>query len=189
MSVMCVPALLLNLLRRIYIKLYGSCAVSSTNFISAILKKLSLVLLYLHISVFVAYASENSVSTDQLLKASLELAAFRHKVLSTNIANLNTPGYKADEVPKASSELDLVKPRHKKLKLKVTSYGHMRGNARYSNDLPVEKLKDPDEVKMNGNNVSLRQQMSKLSDNQIEYDSNLQTYKATTSLFGVVLGK
>ena len=35
----------------------------------------------------------------QLLEEIIKTSAFRHKVLASNIANVDTPGYKAKDVP------------------------------------------------------------------------------------------
>ncbi len=134
-------------------------------------------------------AKKNSLTTSALLQSHLKLSAFRHKVLSNNLANINTPRYTADEVKLPKKEEDLIQLRSHKLKLAVTSVKHFKGNHKYDTDFPVEKLKDPDEIKMNGNNVSLSQQLTKLSENQVNYDVALQAYKSSNGLVSAVLGK
>lgn len=136
-----------------------------------------------------ADSKKDTIPTADLLATNLKLHAFRHKVLSTNLANINTPGYKAQEVNLPKKEQDILKPQQKKLKLSVTSVKHFRGNNKHDSDFGSEELKDPDEVKMNGNNVSLSQQMTKLSENQINYDTSLQAYKSSAGLITAVIGK
>ena len=52
-----------------------------------------------HIPLFKTGTRESKKhTTNDLFKSYLELSSFRHKVLSQNISNVNTPGYKADEV-------------------------------------------------------------------------------------------
>lgn len=130
-------------------------------------------------------------TTNKLLHNYLNRLSFRHKVLSQNIANINTPGYKADEVkmPENISDLELSKGKRRRLSLRNTSYKHMKGRYAETNQLDVEKLKDPFEVKPNGNNVSLNQQITKVSQNQTAYDAALKTYSISSGLISTALGK
>ena len=130
-------------------------------------------------------------TTNKLLHNYLNLLSFRHKVLSQNVANINTPGYKADEVkmPENVSDLDTSKTKHRKLTLRNTSFRHMKSRKTETGQFNAEKLKDPFEVKANGNNVSLNQQITKISQNQTAYDTAVKTYAASNSLLSTLLGK
>lgn len=128
--------------------------------------------------------------TSKLLNSYLKLTAFRHKILSHNVSNINTPGYKAKEVAtpqKPEDLLNISKPR--RLRLVTTSSKHFTGIDSQDNNFAVEKLKNPDELKPNGNDVSLSQQLTKLSQNQINYDTSLQAYKSSNGLVSSILGK
>lgn len=131
----------------------------------------------------------NKPTTQQLLNSYLELTALRHKILSENVANLNTPNYKANEVemPKDCNALTEGN-RYRNVTLKITSNKHIQ-NLRNQSKFVIDKLKDPYEIKPNGNNVSLPQQMTKLSQNQISYDATLKAHSALNGLIPAVLGK
>jgi flagellar basal-body rod protein FlgB len=130
-------------------------------------------------------------TTNHLLHNYLNRLSFRHKVLSQNVANINTPDYKADEVklPESLSDLDPSKVKRRRLSLRNTSYKHMRGRYAETNQFDIEKLKDPFEVKPNGNNVSLNQQITKISQNQTAYDTAIKTYAIGGGLISTALGK
>lgn len=130
-------------------------------------------------------------STNDLLKDYLDLASFRHRVLSENVANVNTPGYKANEVemPKKVSDLAQVQTRYRKIPLVMTSMRHIRGKDEGGGRFAAHKLKDPYEVKLNGNNVSMAQQMSKLSQNNSSYNTALKAYQSNYGLIDAVNGK
>jgi flagellar basal-body rod protein FlgB len=134
---------------------------------------------------------EKGQSTNQLLKSYLDLVSFRHKVLSENIANLNTPGYKANEVgmPKKFADLVHAEVKHKKITLSTTSEKHLKGKSETQGSFASHKLKDPYEVKLNGNNVSIAQQMSKLSQNNTNYETALKAYQSGHNLMAAVHGK
>lgn len=134
----------------------------------------------------------SAATTNKLLRSYLEAVSFRHKILSQNLANLNTPGYKAEEVkmPKTIDDLtDKQNLRHRSVNLTATSNRHINGNKPFSSQLSVQKLKDPFEVKPNGNNVSLAQQVTKVSQNQLAYDAALKAYVSNNALVSIVLGK
>ena len=153
-------------------------------------------LLYLIIAFSPVYANDRKdkkpATTNELIHSYLDLASFRHKVLSQNIANLNTPGYKADEVdiPKTINGLaDRQKLKRKSISLATTSSKHMVGRNHSNNKFATQKLKDPYEIKPNGNNVSLAQQITKISQNQTGYDTAIKAYSSNNSLISTVLGK
>lgn len=134
---------------------------------------------------------EKNYPTNELLKSALELSSFRHKVLSQNMANLNTPGYKADEVDAPTQYQDLTGKGSvsRRIRLAKTATSHLDGKQKTGGKFNSHKLKDPYEIKPNGNNVSLPQQMTKISQNQQEYGAALNSYGATNALISTVLGK
>jgi flagellar basal-body rod protein FlgB len=133
----------------------------------------------------------NKHQTNELFKSYLEASSFRHKILSQNIANVNTPGYKANEVemPDTFDDLNPNNTSVKKVRMATTSRNHIVPNRSRERRFSSHKIKNPDEIKKNGNNVSLRQQMTKLSQNKNDYAAVMKTYAATNSLFSAVIGK
>lgn len=130
-------------------------------------------------------------TTNDLLKSYMELTSFRHKTLSQNLANVNTPGYKADEVatPKEYGDLTGKGRANRKVRLAKTANHHLDGAQKSTAKFTAHKLEDPYEIKPNGNNVSLAQQMTKVSQNQQDYNAALKGYNATNALVSTALGK
>ena len=130
------------------------------------------------------------INTNNLLKRHLELSAFRHKILAKNISNANTPGYKAQEVDVINQlNKDLNQKNNRRISLRVTSSKHIVKNNIRNTKLLSHSLKNPYEVKKNGNNVSLAQQMTKLSQNKNDYNLSVKTYATLNSLFSTIIGK
>lgn len=129
--------------------------------------------------------------TNDLFKSYLELSSFRHKTLAQNVANVNTPGYKADEVEMPDDFDGLVGrgASSRKIAMARTSSGHIGGSKGSNGKFASHKLKDPYEVKKNGNNVSMAQQMSKVSSNKKDYEVAVKGYATLNSLYGTVVGK
>ncbi len=138
------------------------------------------------------YKHNTPYLTNDLLKKSLKIIAFRHKILSQNIANINTPGYKANEVIVPREYRDLMKNTNNKIRrinLKRTSDKHMTiRNSSSNQELSTYKIQDPYEINPNGNNVSLEQQMVKISQNQHDYNFALKNFTTINSLITLVLG-
>ena len=129
--------------------------------------------------------------TKDLFKSYLELSSFRHKTLAQNVANVNTPGYKADEVEIPDEYNGLVGrgKTSRKITMARTSSKHISGNKDSNGTFSSHKLKDPYEIKKNGNNVSIGQQMTKISQNKNDYNTALKGYATLNSLYGTVIGK
>ncbi len=145
-----------------------------------------------HKSLYKAAARDKrTYTTNQLLKAYLERSAFKHKVLSQNMANVNTPGYKANDVIEVADYDDLMdnSAKIRRVSISRTSSKHLFGTHGSESKIATEKLKNPYEIKPNGNNVSIAQQMTKLSQNQQDYNAAVKAYSTTNSLFSTILGK
>ncbi len=107
--------------------------------------------------------------TDVLYKQ-LNFRGERQKIISSNIANINTPDYKTkdisfdDELKKASSKSDLS--------LKVTHHKHIKFDTQATNTdkFKIYETKGLQEQN-DGNNVNLDQQMSDMAKNSIMFDA------------------
>lgn len=176
------------------------------RYLSFLKKKILLLKLTLLISMGVFFAGDINIlatskigslkqqtqkSTNSLLKNYLERSAFRHKILAQNLSNINTPGYQAQEVeiPANLENLSSVSAKNSKLNLNKTSAKHMGRGIETSSKFVAKKLKDPYEIKPNGNNVSLAQQMTKISQNQQDYNTALKGYSTLNNLVSTVVGK
>jgi flagellar basal-body rod protein FlgB len=105
-----------------------------------------------------------------LLFQQLNFRGERQKVIASNIANINTPGYKTKEL---SFEDELTKARNKKeLQLKVTHKNHIASELNQNNksNLKVYEVQGLQEQN-DGNNVNLDQQMSEMSKNSVMFNA------------------
>ena len=109
--------------------------------------------------------------TIDLLGKSLDIRSKRHSIIASNIANAETPGYKAkdisfeDELKKAivmeSGDMRKTNPRH------------MSGAGNISS-VTVKSVDAEGALRNDGNNVSVDEEMSKLAQNSIGYDTASQ---------------
>lgn len=126
-------------------------------------------------------------SVTNLLFDQLSFRSDRQKVISGNIANINTPNYKTKDLV-FESELKKVE-QNKDLKLATTNSMHM---ATYNN--VNNKTNDPRLVNVkgleeqnDGNNVNLDTQMSEMSKNKVIFDALQSSIKKDSRLFRSVI--
>jgi flagellar basal-body rod protein FlgB len=90
---------------------------------------------------------------------------YRQEVISSNIANVDTPGYKSKEAL-FESELD------SRLKLSTTNPGHMKKSP--GEDL-YKTVNDPfSRIGNDSNTVDIDREMMKLNENQILYSASAE---------------
>ena len=118
-----------------------------------------------------------SDQTSTLLKKGLNLSADRQVLVSANISNLDTPGYKAGDID-FSKEMQKAMGAGDNLKMNTTSHKHI-GPAGSNGDADV--VEEPDAARANGNNVNMDKEMSKLAENQIMYNAVAQIFSKRSS--------
>ena len=106
--------------------------------------------------------------------AMAEHAAKRHEVLSRNIANADTPGYKAEDIQSFADAYQSAQSM--KTQMDVSA-------------LKTFKADIPGAESPNGNNVSIEDQMLKTAENKGQHDMALAVYKKTLDLMKLSLGR
>ncbi len=127
---------------------------------------------------------EASSVTNKLFEQ-LNFRGERQKVISSNIANINTPSYKTKELV-FQEELD--KKTLNSLQMKQTNFRHLPTVdtlSNYSNPklVQVKGLEEQND----GNNVNLDSQMSEISKNKIMFDAIQSSIKRDSKLFRSVI--
>ena len=100
----------------------------------------------------------------------------RQGVLAENVANANTPGYEARDL----RDLDfgaLVGRAHGRLDLAVTRAGHIAAGPPGPQGGPYKRTGAPDsETSPSGNSVVLEEQMLKVAETQMDYQTATGLY-------------
>lgn len=110
-----------------------------------------------------------------LLQKSLDFRTKRNSLLASNVANLETPGYKARDLVFENALGKAVKAQLPG-PLRVTNSKHMDGRRAVPLDLVKPKLiqtASPDAA-LDGNTVNLETEMAKLAENQVAYQAYTQ---------------
>jgi flagellar basal-body rod protein FlgB len=114
--------------------------------------------------------------TQQLLEFSLRVRSARHEILSANIANADTPGYRPkdidfDSIMKSATDID------------GASQGRRDGWTETVANFPLDlqpAIYEPSslngkhgEDRLDGNSVSLDRQIARLTENSLEFEASL----------------
>jgi flagellar basal-body rod protein FlgB len=102
----------------------------------------------------------------QLLEQIIKTSALRHKVLASNIANVDTPGYKAKDV------LFKDEINNQTIGITNTSPNHIQGTKNQKETggmVPVERSSFED-----GNNVVLDMELANMTENALLYEAGVR---------------
>lgn len=105
--------------------------------------------------------------TFQTLENSLDYATVKNQTLANNIANVDTPNYKAKDV--AFKDI-LANELNGPTKTKQTQPEHMSSNHTLHNQFQAFEKNDTN-YNHNGNNVDMDKEMASLAKNQLYYQS------------------
>jgi flagellar basal-body rod protein FlgB len=113
---------------------------------------------------------EKMFSSVNTLQKGLNASWLRNEVIGNNIANVDTPGFKASRVRFEEVLAESVDSEGE-LEMTVTDEGHIRGSgaAAFSRVEPEIFTDETTSVRLDGNNVNIENEMVELAKNNIEY--------------------
>lgn len=124
-----------------------------------------------------------NMETIRMARAMSGHAATRHAIVAKNIANADTPGYKAQDLAPffESYRSTFTAPMSR------TREGHLTQSGWGSKSSTIT---DPNaERSPNGNSVSLEDEMIKTADTRREHDLSLAIYQSSLNLLRGALGR
>ncbi len=121
------------------------------------------------------------------LETRMNYLSDRQQVLTQNIANADTPGYRAQEVtaPNFKQTMEKLQP----VQMAATSPMHLQGAIMSSSTMKTSVNHNPVEVYPTGNTVSLEDETIKASQNVMNYQLASNLYKAETNMLLKAAGK
>ncbi len=103
----------------------------------------------------------------------LKLRGYRQQLLASNIANADTPNYKAVDINFEQELKRITGKRSGNLKLDTTQQGHQQSNA--GNTLGARPLyRSTSEPNIDGNTVNLDVERAKLAENAFRYETTVR---------------
>ncbi len=125
-----------------------------------------------------------------MLRTRLQWAQERQKVLAENVANSDTPNYRARDLvaPKFEDPTKLAPTTVSTVSLARTENGHIGGIGSSGSQFRTES-KDHYDVRPTGNAVNLEDEMMKVAANQMDYQAATALYTRSLNLLKIALGK
>lgn len=106
--------------------------------------------------------------TMNLVKTALKLRSYKHSLLSSNIANIDTPGYRRRDIP---FERVMESYLSQEGILRTTHPRHFVGSKKDLNNL-IKKYEE--KTLGTPNNVNLEEELVQLTENQLLYEATLR---------------
>ena len=131
---------------------------------------------------------EISDKTMKALEASLKYRQLRQELHASNIANAETPGYKAKKVD-FEAALARALDTDDQLKMNTSDSKHFNVGGGGFNNLQPEIYEDANGiVSPDGNNVDRDQEMAEMAENKIMYDATVQLINKKMGLLKYAIG-
>ena len=112
--------------------------------------------------------------TISLLERSLDLRSLNQRVLASNIANMDTPNYKAVEL-EVADEMNREKKSNPGIPLVRTHVNHLPVKNRAMNRVTLKAAKAPDfSLRGDGNTVDIDRTMGQLAKNTLLFNAATQ---------------
>ena len=108
-----------------------------------------------------------------MMKKSLNFMSTRQTMISSNISNVDTPGFKASDID-FQAQLRSSMGSKASLNLRSTNEKHFGPSNFDIMDLEAEPFEEDAAAKSNGNNVDIDNEMAKMAENQILYNATIQ---------------
>jgi flagellar basal-body rod protein FlgB len=123
-----------------------------------------------------------------MLKGHMKYMSERQGVLAQNIANIDTPGFKARELKKPDfAKMAEIQNHH--LEMAATSPKHLNGTLAGGTSFSTIKDGNTFETTPTQNNVVLEDQMGKISDTNANFQLSSTMLKKFTQLYRTAAGK
>ncbi|WP_416150956.1 flagellar basal body rod protein FlgB [Salipaludibacillus sp. HK11] len=126
-------------------------------------------------------------STTQLLETAMSAASTRQNTISQNIANVDTPNYKAQKTV-FSHELNRAR-EGQRLNAARTDDRHVTFGGGPRDESAIVTKKTNTTYNHNGNNVDMDHEMSQLAENQIYYNTLVDRLSGRFNSIRTVLGQ
>lgn len=122
----------------------------------------------------------------QLASQQAQWLSVRQSVISTNVANADTPGYKAKDLVPFTEFLDAATSRSDGVNLASTNPMHFADASQQTS--AIRQVEDKSgKVSASGNNVGLAQEMIKASEARQDYELNAGLVKSLNKMMLMVV--
>lgn len=103
----------------------------------------------------------------------LHLRSQRSEVLANNLANADTPGFKARDID-FKAALDQAQSNQDGMALEASHAGHMSGSGSQTNGGEELLYRNPIQPSIDGNTVDSQVEMAKYTENSMDFQASFQ---------------
>ncbi len=107
-------------------------------------------------------------------QTALSLRASRQELLASNIANADTPNYKAKDIDFASALQNALSGSGGKLEMSATTNLHLQGNAGTNILGSPVMYRTPTQASADGNTVEMDAERAQFADNALRYEASVK---------------
>ncbi|WP_158916008.1 flagellar biosynthesis protein FlgB [Caulobacter sp. S45] len=125
--------------------------------------------------------SLDSIPLMQIIKGKLDYTNQRERVISENVANADTPGFAPRDLKPFTVEAAMT-PHARPAGLDRTNVQHLTGTLIGGGDPYTAKEAPDSETRLDGNQVVLEEQMSKMTQSRIDYEAAVDFYQQSMNL-------
>src|SRR5690606_787179 len=127
----------------------------------------------------------------QLLQAKLKYGSARQAVLAQNVANADTPDYRARDVQAPDFKQIAINSSSKGQRARAMTLTDSQHIAGFKPSNAYDSIKRPttNELNPNGNNVVIEEEMMNVAFNQAEYQRSLSMYKKMMDMMRIAIGR
>ena len=136
----------------------------------------------------VSQMSFNNITLFATARKRLDWLTQRQEVLAQNIANSDTPKYRASDLKRYKFH-EILRRESMQLNMSASEGQHLLGQRKRLRDFAEHKERSPYETAPNGNSVVLEEQMAKVNESQINHLFTTNIYKKHIKLFMMALGR
>jgi flagellar basal-body rod protein FlgB len=109
--------------------------------------------------------------TQMLLQRSMDVSSLRNEVIANNMANVDTPGFKRNEVIFEDKIKSAMAGSNNDCKLNITNSRHIQIQADSSQVDPEIRTMNDLTYRNDGNNVDIDVETAKMTKNKLYYDA------------------
>ncbi len=110
----------------------------------------------------------------RLHQVALNLRSARQELIASNIANADTPNYKAKDIDFASALQGALQGGNEKLSVATTAPGHLAGAAGESVMGAPVMYRKPVQPSADGNTVDMDVEQAQFADNALRYEASVR---------------
>jgi len=127
-------------------------------------------------------------STERALLVALDGLAVRQRVISSNVANIDTPGFKGAEV-NFETRLKQALGRRDTLTMTTTDAAHLSADGLSMDEVVQVVPTNNTTLRNDGNNVDIDREMAKLAETSIAYDALSQLMASKLALWKTIINE